>query len=221
MARRRKWQNWIGSQRCTADICSPKTLAELRAAVRATATPPAKPEEATRMTGKSYAWDALVPTAGTLVRTDKLHRLLDVDAAQQTLTVESGMTIGELIRHARAHGLTVRSSPIFADISVGGAVSVGAHGTGQRYSTIADDVVELTLITAGGEERTIRRDDPEFAAAGVSLGSMGILYSVKLRCDRAFNVRVETGYLPRAELMAQLDDLLGTYEFVELYWFLS
>jgi hypothetical protein len=53
----------------------------------------------------------------------------------------------------------------------------------------------------------------------VSLGALGVVYSAKIRVHHAYNVHVEDRFISRKEVISGLNDILKTYEFVELYWF--
>jgi len=103
---------------------------------------------------------------------------------------------------------------------MGGAIAVGAHGTGLGSATISDDVVGLTLVDAEGTVHQLGPSDGELLdAARVSLGTLGVVYSAKLKLHRAYNVHVEDRFISRAEVLSGLDDILRSYDFVELYWF--
>jgi L-gulonolactone oxidase len=210
------WSNWIHNRSCEADLYEPACLEDLRAAVREAAR-----RIAIRPVGASYAWSSLVPTPGSLIRLNRLNRLLAVDASRGTVRVECGMTIKDLVGFVASHGLTLISPPIFPSLSVGGALAVGAHGTGQRWTTLSDSLIEITLVDAAGEVHTLKKsiDGDRFRAAAVGLGAFGVMYAVTLQCEPAFNVRLERGFRTTTEVLDALDDLLATYEFVELYWF--
>jgi L-gulono-1,4-lactone dehydrogenase len=124
------------------------------------------------------------------------------------------------VRFLAAHGLALLSPPVFTGITVGGAVATGTHGSGLHTSSLSDDVVAMTVVDARGELRELtERDEALFAAAQVSLGALGVIYDVTLRCAPSFNVLVENRYIDRETVLASLDDLVRSYPFVELYWF--
>ena len=54
----------------------------------------------------------------------------DVNSTPQTVTVEAGMTIRELTDYAALHGLTLETTTVIPWVQVGGALAMGAHGTG-------------------------------------------------------------------------------------------
>jgi L-gulonolactone oxidase len=214
--KRKRWYNWIRNRQSDADVYQPERRDEIREAIGEAI----RSRGPTRPLGKSYAWSSLVSTDGNMIDLSRFDRLLSVDTQAMTLEVEAGMTLRTLVDTASRFGMTVPSVPIFLGLSVGGAVAVGAHGSGQRFGTMSDAIVELTLVTADGTLRTLTRNDPELDAARVSLGALGVIYSVKLACEKAFTLRVERGFVSDG-IIAELADVLSTYEFVELFWFLT
>lgn len=71
-------------------------------------------------------------------------------------------------------------------ITLGGAISNGAHGTNIKYGTMSSLVYAIELIDVSGKVHNLTRDssDPKtkdyFDAALVSFGSLGIIYSITL-----------------------------------------
>jgi L-gulono-1,4-lactone dehydrogenase len=212
-----QWRNWYGNQSCTARLYRPENLAELRAQVRRAAA-----DGRIRVVGSSMSWSGLVPSEGSLISIASLRTIRAFDAAgpSPTVRVEAGATVAELVRFLGAQGLTLRSPPVFTGMTVGGAVATGTHGTGLSASSLSDDVVAMTLVDGRGELVEVSERDPELLhAAQISLGTLGVLYDVTLRCAPSFNVLVENRYIEREQVLSGVDDLLQSYPFVELYWF--
>jgi len=211
------WTNWYGNQSCTAPLYRPSQLDELRADVRQAAT-----RGRIRVVGNGMSWSALVPSDDALISVAKLRRVRAFDAAglMPTVRVEAGATIAELLQFLAANGLALLSPPVFTGITIGGAVATGTHGSGLHTSSLSDDVVAMTLVDARGELIEVsERDEALLCAAQVSLGSLGVIYDVTLRCAPSFNVLVENRYIDREQVLSSLDDLVRSYQFVELYWF--
>jgi FAD/FMN-containing dehydrogenase len=216
---RQAWTNWLGNERCIADLYRPRTLEQLCRAVRLSAA-----GGAVRIAGKSAAWSPLVSTGGSIIDVSGLDRILGLgfcDGAP-TIRVEAGATIGKLTAHCEAHGIALCSPTVYKELSVGGVVATASHGTGLGVSSLSDDVVAMTLITALGDVVELtQRDGERFEAARVSLGALGAIYAVTLRCRPAFEVHVEDRFIPRARVLAEMDDLVASYPFLEVYWFPS
>ncbi|MDB4966846.1 MAG: FAD/FMN-containing dehydrogenase [Myxococcales bacterium] len=212
-----QWRNWNGNLSCTADLYRPETLDELVAAVRRAA-----PRGRIRPIGNSCSWSPLVPTTGSLIDLSRLNRMLSVDRSgdQPTVRIEAGISMRDLVALTKKEGLTLISPTIFQGVAMGGAIGVGAHGTGFHASTLSDDVVSLTLVTASGEVLELdQRNVDRLDAARVALGAFGVIYAITLRCAPAYNVNVEDRFIPRQHVLANLDDLYSSYHFIELFWF--
>lgn len=212
-----QWRNWYGNQSCTASLYRPLDLAELRAQVRRAAA-----HGRIRVVGSGMSWSGLVPSDDSLLSLAGLRtiRAFDGVGPSPTVRVEAGATIAELGRFLGGQGLTLRSPPVFTGMTVGGAVATGTHGTGLETSSLSDDVVAMTLVDGRGELVEVSERDPELLrAAQVSLGALGVVYDVTLRCRPRFNVLVENRYVEREQVLSSIDDLTQSYPFVELYWF--
>lgn len=228
---RRLWRNWADTQRCTCDVEEPASVPELQEILRRATGSGMR----VRATGGGYSWSPLVPTDGVIVDMRRFQRiqLLDESPGQsdasfqpgaaagktRILEVGAGVTIGALDRFARARGLTLVSPPLFLGPTVGGAVAVGCHGTGFATGNFCDQLHEIRLVCADGGERTVGRGAPEFPAAMVALGTLGIVTAVKLEVVPQFNVHVDKRYVPVHYVAEEFDDLVPSYEYPEILWF--
>lgn len=213
---RELWTNWAGNQGCITEVVEPRTLDELQTEVRAAAL-----RGPIRPAGGSYSWSPLVPTSGTIVKMNKLDRILGFGETKGNpwVEVEAGVRIDDLTAAASARGLTLVSPTLFPWPTVGGAIGAGAHGNGLASATFSDDVLEATLVDAQGKQRTFDASSPEMPAVRVALGTLGILHSVKLALVREYHLDVIVRPLPIAEVLATYSDLVATYEYVEMMWF--
>ena len=69
--------------------------------------------------------------------------------------------------------------------------------------SICCQVLELSMLLSDGELMTLRRHDDDadvFDAACLSLGALGVIVSLKLQCEPAFNLQQVT-------YAARLDDV--------------
>lgn len=211
-----KWRNWNDNLGCTADLYRPCGLHDLREAVRR-----ASRKGRIRPLGNSCSWSPLVPTRGSLIDLGRLRGMHETsfDGAP-AICVEAGATVRDLVQFTQARGLTLITPTIYQDISVGGAIAVAAHGTGLHTSTMSDEVVALTLVDARGDVHHLSAADGSlFDAARCSLGALGVVHDVTMRCWPEFHLHVEDRMIGVDDVLGNLPDLLATYEFVELYWF--
>ena len=157
-----------------------------------------------RVAGAGHSFSGGVPTEGTLISLDHLHRVLDADAESGLVRVEAGIRLKALAQELHARGLAM---PNLGDIdaqSLAGALATGTHGTGTRFPNLSGQVESVELILADGSERTID-DGDELRAARVSLGALGVIVAVTIRCVPAFRMR-------NLDQPEALEDVLGTLQ---------
>lgn len=134
-------------------VLRPRSRDELRAVVVEAAR--AGLAIVTRGGGASYT-DAALPTTpdSILLDTAALDRVLSIDEADMTVTVEPGITWATLDATLAARGLKVPFVGTFSGLAatVGGTVSQNANGHGSNGAGIsADSVIAVEVLTPRGE----------------------------------------------------------------------
>jgi FAD-linked oxidoreductase len=204
------WVNWSGSQRCSpARIARPKTRAEVAAAVTAGPGP-------VRVAGAGHSFSGGAATDGTLLQLDALDRVLDADG--ERVRVEAGIRLHALARELLARGLAM---PNLGDIdvqSLAGALTTGTHGTGARLPILAAQVESVELVLADASECTLDGGD-ELRAAQVSLGALGVVVAVTLRCTPAFRLHGVDAPQPLADVLADLPERAAAHDHFEFWTF--
>jgi L-gulonolactone oxidase len=203
-----QWRNWSGSQRATpARRLEPRTRAEVSRAVA---------EGPVRVAGAGHSFSGGVPTDGTLLTLDALDRVLAVDG--ERVRVEAGIRLHALSRELLARGLAM---PNLGDIdvqSLAGALATGTHGTGARLPILSAQVEAVELVLADGSERVLDAGD-ELLAAQVSLGALGVVVAVTLRCAPAFRLHGVDAPLPLDDVLATLDRRADEHDHFEFWTF--
>jgi xylitol oxidase len=203
-------QNWAGSHEYAASsFVEPESIEELQSIVAS--TPRLRP------LGSRHSFNDLADTTGTLVGTARLpHSLQILD--EDTVAVAPWMKYGEIAAALKPHGLALHNLASLPHISVAGAIATGTHGSGDRNANLAGAVAGLTMIGADGELVTLQPADPEFDGAVVSLGALGILTSVILDVEPAFEVRQDVwADLPWDALLANLDTVTSAAYSVSVF----
>ncbi|PON75498.1 Xanthine dehydrogenase C subunit [Parasponia andersonii] len=113
---------------CRAGAASyPATEEELIAIVASTTRSRSKMKVATRF---SHSIPKLVCPGrddGLLTSTRRLNRMLDIDATTMTTTVESGMTLRDIVSEAAKAGMALPYTPYWWGVTIGGLLGTGAH----------------------------------------------------------------------------------------------
>ena len=211
------WANWAGNQVCTpADIARPVTDAELVRTVREAAAA----GRAVKAVGAGHSFTDVACTDGVLVDLRSYNRVLDVDGDGRLVTVQAGISLHRLNAALAARGLALENLGDIDRQSVAGAISTSTHGTGGRLGGLATQVAALELVTPDGAVVGCSEEvEPEiFRAAQVSLGALGVLSTVTLRCVPAFNLHAVEEVMSLDEVLERFDELESGNDHFELYW---
>jgi decaprenylphospho-beta-D-ribofuranose 2-oxidase len=174
------------------------------------AVPPADPC-IPRGQGRSYG-DAAVSTGHTVLLMERLNRFRAFVPRRGVLTVEAGVTVGEVQRVAVPRGWTLAVTPGTRHATVGGCVAADVHGKNHHQDGgFGAFVNEITLVTADGAERRCGPDrDPDlFHATLGGMGLTGLVTEVTLRLVPVRSAYVRVTHHPARNLDGVLDLLDG------------
>ena len=195
--------NWAGNITYgAAAIHTPRTIDELQEIVRRVPK--------LRALGSRHSFNRIADTEGDLISMRGLANILDIDAASRTVTVEGGITYGQLCPALDAAGFALHNLASLPHISVVGAVTTATHGSGNTNKNLAAAVAALDIVTASGDIVTYRRGDPGFDGAVVGLGALGVVSKITLDIQPRFDVREDIYTdLPFATLVDNFEAISG------------
>ncbi|XP_021757035.1 probable L-gulonolactone oxidase 4 [Chenopodium quinoa] len=163
---------------------------------------------------------------GLVISTENLNKIISVNMVEETMTVESGMTLKQLIDEAAKVNLALPNSPYWAGVTVGGMLGTGAHGSSLwgRGSAVHDYVVSLKIISPGKRDdgyvkvRTLSVGDEDLDAAKVSLGVLGVISQVTFKLEPLFKRNLT--YMTREDHDLEVEALkFGLQnEFADIAW---
>jgi len=169
-----------------------------------------------RGAGLSYA-AASFAAGATVVETAARNRVLDFDPASGVVTVEAGITLGDLHRHLGPLGHYLPIQPGYGGISVGGCIAADVHGKNPaRDGTFVRQVEALTLFHPdhGIVELSDTAHPDILALTCGGFGLTGIILTARLRTQRLPGAWVCSIMLPTANA-AETADLLGRHALSE------
>ena len=205
-----EWVNWSGSQRCVpARVVAPRTRAEVAAAVVSGPGP-------VRVAGAGHSFSGGVPTDGTLLSLDALDRVLSVDG--DLVHVEAGIRLQALSRELLVRGLAMENLGDIDVQSLAGALSTGTHGTGAQLPILSAGVEAVELVCADGSDRVLDKGEA-LAAARVSLGALGVIVAVSLRCVPAFRLRGVDAPIALDDVLDGLQERADGHDHFEFWTF--
>src|SRR5262245_19838087 len=127
----------------------------------------------------------------------RYHRILHLDTLNRVITVQSGATWKMVQEAANAHHLAVRVMQNSNIFTVGGSISVNAHGPDPREGTILGTIRALRILGPDGVIREAsRRDNPGlFRLAVGGYGLFGIILDADIELTGNAIYRRETALL--------------------------
>ncbi len=213
-----KWRNWGRTQACEPkSLEKPSSEEELRKLV----TDAARMGRHVKVVGAGHSFTDIACTDGTMVSLDNYNRVLHVDSAKGTITVQAGIRLRDLNETLASVGLGMSNLGDIAYQSIAGSISTATHGTGRNFGNIPSFVTEMTMVLADGSVQRFSPDEDEtsFRAAQVGLGALGVISTVTLRCEPQFNLRAVEDAMKIDDVLDKVDEFIDTNEHFEFYWF--
>ncbi|WP_317645081.1 FAD-binding oxidoreductase [Sporosarcina sp. GW1-11] len=96
---------------------------------------------------------------GVVIDMRTFNRILELDERQKTIRVEAGATWEDVQEALLPYGLALKVTQSQSIFTIGGSLSVNAHGRDIRFGSMAETVEEMTLLTPTGEIKNVTRDD--------------------------------------------------------------
>ena len=177
-------KNWAGNLEYGTDrLYSPDSLEQVRRFVKA--------QGKLKVLGTRHCFNDIADSPQSLLSLKSMDKVLALDPDARTVTVEAGMTYGQLCPYLHDKGFALHNLASLPHISIAGACSTATHGSGEKNGNLATAVSALEIVTAAGDVITLsRRDDGEtFAGAVVGLGALGVITKLTLDVQPTFLMR--------------------------------
>ena len=135
-----------------------------------------------------------------------MNALVWIKPRELAVRVQAGMRWRDLQDLLDPLGLAVRTMQSYSNFTVGGSVSVNAHGRYVGHGPVSRSVRAVQIVLASGEviEASRERNARLFNAALGGYGGLGVITEVELRLDR--NSRIE-----RSTARVRLADYAGYF----------
>jgi xylitol oxidase len=205
--------NWAGNVRYSTDnVDYPESLAAVQELV--------KKHDRLKVLGTRHCFNRIADSTERLVAVTRLNRVVSLDPQRRLVTVEAGITYGQLCPYLHDKGFALHNLASLPHISVGGACATATHGSGVTNGNLATAVRGLEMVAADGSVVTFSADrDPEkLNAVVVGLGALGVVTKVTLAVQPTFAMR-QTVYewLPTSQLTEHFQRIMSGGYSVSLF----
>lgn len=211
------WSNWAGNQRVEqASRYLPKSEDELQQIVRHASTNRLR----IKAVGSGHSFTAIALAEEILIDLSHYDQIIEIDKINNTVTVQSGIQLSKLNLELHKNGLAMQNLGDIAYQTIAGAISTSTHGTGLKFSGIANQVVAMRIVLADSSAVDC---SPEinaelFHCARVGLGALGLISNITLQLVSAFNLSVIEEPMRVDDVLANLDNHVETNDHFEFFW---
>jgi xylitol oxidase len=146
---------------------------------------------AIRVLGSGHSFNHIIDSPdATLISLSWMQIIDEIDVDNMTITIDGGVTYGELARYLAPRGCALKNMASFPQLTVAGAISTGTHGSGIYQSNLASQIQTIEFIVADGSVKSYSREDDgeNFLTSLVGLGCLGIVSRLTLDIVPAFEV---------------------------------
>lgn len=137
-----------------------------------------------------------------------MNKVLALNPTERWIRVEAGATWRDVIEAVDPHHLSVQVMQSYANFTVGGAVSVNAHGRYMGQGAVVHSVKEMTVVLADGTAlRCSREERPElFSAVIGGYGGLGVITEVTLSLAEHSKIKRQVKRLTPTEYPSYFKD---------------
>ena len=212
-----RWSNWAGNQQTGSVLVSkPQTESELQQVVQNAQTSGRR----VKAVGSGHSFTAIAVAEEVLVDLSKYDEILAIDKINQTVTVQSGIQLSKLNQALYENSLAMQNLGDIAYQTIAGAISTSTHGTGAKFTGIANQVVALRVVLADSSivDCSANLNAELFSCARVGLGAIGLISTVTLKVVPAFNLAVIEEPMRVDDVLQNLDLHVDSNDHFEFFW---
>jgi xylitol oxidase len=212
-AAEQKLTNWSGNLTYgTQHVEEASSVERIRSIVRA--------HDKMKVLGSKHCFNSIADSRDAFLSLKPMHEVVALDPVAHTVTVEAGITYGQLGPYLDNKGFALHNLASLPHISVAGACTTATHGSGEKNKNLASAVAALELMTASGDLVKLSRksDGAAFQAAVVGLGALGVITRVTLDIQPTYTVRQYVyENLPLAQMKDHFDEIQASGYSVSLF----
>jgi len=144
-----------------------------------------------KVLGTRHCFSTIADSHSEFLSLMSMRQVADLDEGVRTVTIESGMTYGQLCPSLDTKGWALHNLASLPHISVAGACSTATHGSGEKNGNLSTAVSALEFIDAAGDivKLSRKQDGDAFHGAVVSLGALGVITKLTLDLQPRFTMK--------------------------------
>ncbi|HEX8121719.1 MAG TPA: D-arabinono-1,4-lactone oxidase [Solirubrobacteraceae bacterium] len=209
------WRNWSGEQACApAAVVRPRSTEEVADAVRRAG----RAGQVVRVAGAGHSFTDAVLTDGVLLSLDAMDRVVWADPGRRRVRVQAGVRLHALSDALAGFGLALENMGDVDAQSIAGATATGTHGSGVELRNLSSAIEAVQLVAGDGTVHELDGGDA-LLAARVSVGALGVITELTLRCARAYVMRGVDAPAKLDDVLDRLDELAEGSRHFEFYSF--
>lgn len=206
-------KNWAGNiEYGTEQLDSARSLDQIREVVRK--------QTNLKVLGTRHCFNTIADSKDRFLSLKEMDRVVALDPTARTVTIEPGITYGQLCPYLDNKGWALHNLASLPHISVAGACSTATHGSGEKNGNLATAVSALAMVNASGEEIKLSRqqDGETFPGTVVGLGALGVVARIILDVQPRFMMQQYVyENLPLSELKEHFDAIESAAYSVSLF----
>jgi xylitol oxidase len=173
-----------------------------------------------KVLGTRHCFNDIADTKDEFLSLSGLNKVISLDKANHTVTVDSGIRYGELAVFLNDNGYALHNLASLPHISVAGGVATATHGSGVHNGNLSSAVLAMEFITASGETVSLSRHQhgEQFLGAVIHLGGIGVVTKLTLAIQPTYQIRQYVyENLPMAQLEHHFDEVMSAGYSVSLF----
>ena len=175
-----------------------------------------KNSEKIRVFGSKQSSADIASGVETLIDITSYNKILSFDDNACTITVQSGLILGDLLEKIEAKGWCIPCLPDINTITIGGALSTGTHGTSGKL--LCEYITKCSIILADGSVKVITDKDELIDAVRVSLGVLGVLSEITFQCEPIYTLHIKEGPEDDSIWLPKINERLKKHDFLRILW---
>jgi alditol oxidase len=208
-----KLTNWSGNLTYGTDrLTEAASLEQIQSFVRS--------QDKVKALGTRHCFNSIADSRYNLLSLKPMHEVVAIDSAARTVTVDAGITYGQLCPYLDSHGFALHNLASLPHISIAGACSTATHGSGEKNGNLATAVAALEIVTASGDVVKLSRnaDGEVFRGAVVGLGALGVITRITLDIQPTYTMRQYVYEdMPLAQMKDHFNDIESSAYSVSLF----